>query len=857
MLRFDDGYASATIYGVVKRSAKATPLVSYLDFPNASDFKGNILDRGCEGNPAMERFAKAAYTLLIPFHDPSLHSCRESPMFFLEKLRDAFERGEMNPTAVRILQNVQDCRNLLGSGRQKDMLARSTFALPPPKGAKRTPDHDEETQLAINKYLEESMTDFVSLLDDDNELGSSTYTEPEPYLTMTELRRSNHGNIGRENIITARLTSLDDVCSTPSRQPSSGSPSEPAQSVKALTKHRLTSLLIQSIKRNVENIEELDHIHVNGSVESIREWAKIAFYDKNSRQLDTSQQRAFEVITSMFVLTFFSEVEQDEIKARLPGLYGGVAPAHRRTFANQRRRLISLSGMREKQLIMFLTGAGGSGKTRVHKHVLVFGKRFCHNLSYKFDRRTIVMTALSGVAATLINGETVHSAAHFQTGSITTEHISSWKHARLIIVDEVSFARKEELVQLNQKLGLLKETVKSKYGNMHVVFSGDFSQLEPVGGKPLYYDQNFALWHDHINCFIELKGQHRFRDDPLYGNIMKRFREGCPTQADFEHINSRVVGGDHPNAPTLADIPPDVSYAVFENRDRTAINNGVFMQHVRATHSQEENVSPPRHTVMVRSDDLTWQTSSTRSKGATTESAQGRRPKLLSWSACLKLWTECSDSDVKTVSNRPKSVDVCLKLYNGVPLMHVDNSDVPNGIANGTLCHLVKVHLHRDVSEEQFDIMRIDGYYIRCIPTSCVESLECRYADGSDRTFHVFADTQTCKINMPIELFPGETVRKYVRAKVNRFPLLVNHATTGHKLQGQTKDSIFASIFHYAKNWPYVVLGRVRSLQGLFLREPLDPTKDFSLDPRAKAMIRRFTKRFPAEYNEDELERYA
>lgn len=137
-----------------------------------------------------------------------------------------------------------------------------------------------------------------------------------------------------------------------------------------------------------------------------------------------------------------------------------------------------------------------------------------------------------------------------------------------------------------------------------------------------------------------------------------------------------------------------------------------------------------------------------------------------------------------------------------------------------------------------------------------MESLECRYADGSDRTFHVYADVQPCKTNMPIELFPGETTRKWVRAKINRFPVLVNHATTGHKLQGQTKLSMFVSIFHYAKNWPYVVLGRVTSLRGLFLCEPLDPSKDYSMDSRAKTMIRRFERLCPADYNE-ELERYA
>jgi hypothetical protein len=71
---------------------------------------------------------------------------------------------------------------------------------------------------------------------------------------------------------------------------------------------------------------------------------------------------------------------------------------------------------------------------------------------------------------------------------------------------------------------------------------------------------------------------------------------------------------------------------------------------------------------------------------------------------------------------------------------------------------------------------------------------------------------------MPIKLMPGEKTREVVWATVNRFPLLINHATTGHKLQGQTKPSLYISEWHYGANWPYVVLSRVKTLKGLFLR---------------------------------------
>ncbi len=60
-----------------------------------------------------------------------------------------------------------------------------------------------------------------------------------------------------------------------------------------------------------------------------------------------------------------------------------------------------------------------------------------------------------------------------------------------------------------------------------------------------------------------------------------------------------------------------------------------------------------------------------------------------------------------------------------------------------------------------------------------------------------------------------------------------NNASTGHKLQGMSKDEIIitswptgglVSIF---KNWEYVVLSHVRTLQGLYLVESINMEKSF------------------------------
>ena len=75
---------------------------------------------------------------------------------------------------------------------------------------------------------------------------------------------------------------------------------------------------------------------------------------------------------------------------------------------------------------MFLTGPGGSGKMKVINSILSYAKRFCEQMQYVFDKRTIVVMAMSGVAATLINGETIDSAAKLNCEKITLDHQKEW-----------------------------------------------------------------------------------------------------------------------------------------------------------------------------------------------------------------------------------------------------------------------------------------------------------------------------------------------------------------------------------------------------------------------------------------------
>jgi hypothetical protein len=60
--------------------------------------------------------------------------------------------------------------------------------------------------------------------------------------------------------------------------------------------------------------------------------------------------------------------------------------------------------------------------------------------------------------------------------------------------------------------------------------------------------------------------------------------------------------------------------------------------------------------------------------------------------------------------------------------------------------------------------------------------------------------------------------------------VIVNHATTGHKLQGKTVESLVIAEWSRVENWNYVVFSRAKRLSGLFLMESI-PEDINSLSP--------------------------
>ena len=89
--------------------------------------------------------------------------------------------------------------------------------------------------------------------------------------------------------------------------------------------------------------------------------------------------------------------------------------------------------------------------------------------------------------------------------------------------------------------------------------------------------------------------------------------------------------------------------------------------------------------------------------------------------------------------------------------------------------------------------------------------------------------TATITFNV-VEGLTAKSNFKVGNATVTQIPVNSNIATTGHKLQGMTKDALVVNECDYkCANWVYVVLSRVRTSKGLFLTKPLDLDREFNV----------------------------
>ena len=165
-----------------------------------------------------------------------------------------------------------------------------------------------------------------------------------------------------------------------------------------------------------------------------------------------------------------------------------------------------------------------------------------------------------------------------------------------------------------------------------------------------------------------------------------------------------------------------------------------------------------------------------------------------------------------------------LKLFYRCQLVLPFNNNVSGGEANGTNARLKKINLNSDIHPMIFKIC--GKIPIKAVYASQVLSLELLHTNQKiiPQTFLVKPKEWYINANIlkPRALQVKDNDRETLKMKATQLPVISNHATTGHKLQGASMDEVFVHSWSYTMNWPNIVLSRLRTSEGLFIRKKLD-----------------------------------
>lgn len=194
---------------------------------------------------------------------------------------------------------------------------------------------------------------------------------------------------------------------------------------------------------------------------------------------------------------------------------------------------------------VFLTGSAGTGKTFLLNKFIEYLKQ---------EGKTVGVTASTGVAATQLNGRTIHSWSGIRIEKDFNQEvkraIKSKKlqerviHSSILIIDEISMFDAQRLDLVDRVLKTVRKS-KSPFGGLQVVLCGDFFQLPPIKDKnfeeikkeaesslfvkDIEKKNNFAYhsasWEsgDFKVCYLE--EQYRQQKDSDFTEILNKIRE--------------------------------------------------------------------------------------------------------------------------------------------------------------------------------------------------------------------------------------------------------------------------------------------------------------------------------------------
>jgi len=184
---------------------------------------------------------------------------------------------------------------------------------------------------------------------------------------------------------------------------------------------------------------------------------------------------------------------------------------------------------------VFLTGSAGTGKTFLLNQFISYLK--------KSKIRTGV-TASTGIAATHLEGRTIHSWSGIgikkEMDEKSLKHIVKEKNlnkrireTKILIIDEISMLDADRLNLVDRVCKKVKDPFLP-FGGLQIIMCGDFFQLPPVSqNQKLRFAYESSIWQNSNIKVCYLSKQFR-QNDPIFTDILNKIREN---KAGLEELN--------------------------------------------------------------------------------------------------------------------------------------------------------------------------------------------------------------------------------------------------------------------------------------------------------------------------------
>jgi len=417
---------------------------------------------------------------------------------------------------------------------------------------------------------------------------------------------------------------------------------------------------------------------------------------------------------------------------------------------------------------LFITGPGGTGKTRLIKHLVEHAKSV---------NKKIQVCAMTGCATILLqcNARTLHSWSGIKLAKgPKTKVIESvlrnrnaakaWRSAKILIIDEISMLSKK-IFEIIEEIGRLTRKSSLPFGGLQVILVGDFFQLPPIGSDDEPDTEQFCfespIWNTVFKSenHIELKTIFR-QTDPTYINILMEIRKGEISEEN-KKILQQCLTREY-NAEKNNSCIPTKLFAIRSKVDY--VNTQMFSKIQEKEYVLEYTF---------KNDCLTY-----------LDSGKIISPELLK--LCNSLSSIDKEYELEQILNNCQC-NKLLRIKKGAAVMCTINLDMDNEICNGSQGIII------DIIENGSNIIPV-----------------VKFSNGIIK-------------RISPHFWQSE---EYPTLAVGQYPLCLAWALTIHKIQGATlamaEIDIGRTIFEYGQT--YVALSRIQSLDGLYL-SAFEPNK--------------------------------